>query len=97
MKEIIAMHGWAGNSHEWANWKTIFKSCDWEWQTSERGYKDKSPHISKWNHNSNHIELKRVVVVLESNELCSTRFDSNEQGMMYKTIANNRSVTISKC
>ena len=62
MKEIIAMHGWAGDSHQWANWKTIFKSCDWEWQTSERGYKDKSPHISKWNHNSNHIELKRVAI-----------------------------------
>jgi len=26
MKEIIAMHGWAGDSHQWANWKTIFKS-----------------------------------------------------------------------
>ena len=62
MKEIIAMHGWAGDSHQWENWKTIFKSCDWEWQTSERGYKDKSPHISKWNHNSNHIELKRVAI-----------------------------------
>ena len=62
MKEIISMHGWAGDSHQWANWKTIFKSCDWEWQTSERGYKDKSPHISKWNHNSNHIELKRVAI-----------------------------------
>ena len=62
MKEIIAMHGWAGDSHQWANWKTIFKSSDWEWQTSERGYKDNSPHISKWNHNSNHIELKRVAI-----------------------------------
>ena len=62
MKEIIAMHGWAGDSHQWAKWKTIFKSCDWEWQASERGYKDKSPHISKWNHNSNHIELKRVAI-----------------------------------
>ena len=62
MKEIIAMHGWAGDSHQWSNWEKIFKSCDWEWQTSERGYKDKSPHISKWNHNSNHIELKRVAI-----------------------------------
>ena len=62
MKEIIAMHGWAGDSHQWSNWEKIFKSCDWEWQTSERGYKDISPHTSKWNHNSNHVELKRVAI-----------------------------------
>ena len=62
MKEIIAMHGWAGDSHQWANWKKIFKSCDWEWQTSERGYKEISPHIPKWNHNSNQFELKRVAI-----------------------------------
>ena len=62
MKEIIAMHGWAGDSHQWSNWEKIFKSCDWEWQTSERGYKDISPHTSKWNHTSNHVELKRVAI-----------------------------------
>jgi len=62
MKEIIAMHGWAGDSHQWANWKTIFKSCDWEWQTSERGYKEISPHTPKWNNNSNQVELKRVAI-----------------------------------
>jgi len=62
MKEIIAMHGWAGDSHQWSNWEKIFKSCDWEWQTSERGYKDISPHTPKWNHNSNQIELKRVAI-----------------------------------
>ena len=62
MKEIIAMHGWAGDSHQWSNWEKIFKSCDWEWQTSERGYRDISPHTSKWNHTSNHVELKRVAI-----------------------------------
>jgi len=62
MKEIIAMHGWAGDSHQWSNWEKIFKSCDWEWQTSERGYKDISPHTPKWNHNSNQVELKRVAI-----------------------------------
>jgi len=62
MKEIIAMHGWAGDSHQWLNWEKIFKSCDWEWQTSERGYKDISPHTPKWNHNSNQFELKRVAI-----------------------------------
>ena len=62
MKEIIAMHGWAGDSHQWENWKTIFKSCDWEWQTSERGYKYISPHTPKWNNNLNRVEVKRVAI-----------------------------------
>ena len=62
MKEIIAMHGWAGDSHEWSDWEKIFKSCDWEWQTSERGYKNLSPHTPKWNQHSNQVELKRVAI-----------------------------------
>ena len=62
MKEIIAMHGWAGDSNQWSNWKKIFKCCDWEWQTGERGYKDISPHMPKWNHNSNQVKLKRVAI-----------------------------------
>ncbi len=62
MKEIIAMHGWAGDSHQWSNWEKIFKSCDWEWKTSERGYKDINPHSPKWNHNSKQVELKRVAI-----------------------------------
>ncbi len=62
MKEIIAMHGWAGDSHQWSNWEKIFKSCDWEWQTSERGYKYISPHTPKWNNNLNQVEVKRVAI-----------------------------------
>ncbi len=62
MKEIIAMHGWAGDSAQWSNWEKIFKSCDWEWQTFERGYKAISPHKPKWNHNSNQVELIKVAI-----------------------------------
>ena len=62
MKEIIAMHGWAGDSNQWSNWEKIFKCCDWKWQTAERGYKAISPHTPKWNHNSNQVELKRVAI-----------------------------------
>ena len=62
MKEIIAMHGWAGDSHQWSNWEKIFKCCEWEWQATERGYKDISPHTPKWNHNSNKIKIKRVAI-----------------------------------
>ena len=62
MKEIISMHGLAGDSRQWSTWEKIFKSCDWEWQTSERGYKDISPHTPKWNDNSDQVEFKRVAI-----------------------------------
>ena len=62
MKEIIAIHGWAGDSSQWSNWKKIFKSFDWEWHTYERGYKEISPHTPKWNRDSNHLRYKRVAV-----------------------------------
>ena len=62
MKEIIAMHGWAGDSYQWSDWEKIFKKCDWEWQTAERGYKDISPHKPQWKHNSNQVKLKRVAI-----------------------------------
>ncbi len=62
MKEVIAMHGWAGDSNQWSNWEKIFKCSGWEWQNAERGYKAISPHTPKWNHNSNQVELKRVAI-----------------------------------
>ncbi len=62
MKEIIAMHGWAGDSHQWSNWRKLFKHCDWKWQTADRGYKNISPYTPKWNNNSNQDQLKRVVI-----------------------------------
>ncbi len=62
MKEIIAMHGWAGDSSQWSNWKEIFTCCDWKWQTAERGYRDISPHTPKWNNKTNQVELKRVAI-----------------------------------
>ena len=62
MKEIIAMHGWAGDSNQWSNWEKIFKCFEWEWQTSERGYKGISPHTPKWIHNSNQVKPKRVAI-----------------------------------
>ena len=62
MKEIIAMHGWAGDSNQWSNWEKIFKCFEWEWQTSERGYKGINPHTPKWIHNSNQVKPKRVAI-----------------------------------
>tara|TARA_Y100001968_G_scaffold314063_1_gene338983 strand:+ start:393 stop:1121 length:729 start_codon:yes stop_codon:yes gene_type:complete len=62
MKEIIATHGWAGDRHQWLNWEKIFKSCDWEWQTTERGYKEISPYAPTWNNNLNQVKIKRVAI-----------------------------------
>ena len=62
MKEIIAMHGWAGDSNQWSKWVDLFKSCNWEWQTAERGYKDVNPFMPKWNDDSNQDKLKKVAI-----------------------------------
>ena len=62
MKEIIAMHGWAGDSNQWSIWEKIFKYCEWEWQTAERGYKAMNPHKPQWKCKSNEIDLKKVAI-----------------------------------
>ncbi len=62
MKEIIAMHGWAGDSSQWSNWKEIFQRHNWKWQTAERGYKEKSPHTPTWNNDNRNNDFKRVAL-----------------------------------
>ena len=62
MKEIIAMHGWAGDSQQWSNWIDFFQCCDWRWQTAERGYKDISPYIPRWHNDLNKTGPKRVAI-----------------------------------
>ncbi len=62
MKEIIAMHGWAGDSNEWSNWIDFFQCCGWEWQAAERGYKDKSPDSPSWKNDLNQVGRKRVAI-----------------------------------
>ena len=62
MKEIIAMHGWAGDSNQWSNWKKVFKRCNWEWQSAERGYRKIIPHSPNWNQNPNPLSHKRVAI-----------------------------------
>ena len=62
MKEIIAMHGWAGDSKQWSKWIKLFQSCNWKWQTAERGYKDIVATTPKWKKESNQIGLKRVAI-----------------------------------
>ena len=62
MKEIIAMHGWAGNGDQWANWKNLFQHANWEWQTAERGYKKENSYMPTWNIQSNQANQKKVAI-----------------------------------
>ena len=62
MKEIIAMHGWAGDSNQWSNWIDIFKCCNWQWHTADRGYKNLSPYTPSWNKKVNSDRLIRVAI-----------------------------------
>ena len=62
MKEVIAMHGWAGDSKQWSYWIDLFECSKWRWQTAERGYKDIHPNTPKWYHDLNERGLKRVAI-----------------------------------
>ena len=62
MKEIIAMHGWSGDSNQWSSWIDIFQSCNWKWQSIERGYKNISPYTPKWHNALNQAGIKRVAI-----------------------------------
>ncbi len=62
MKEIIAMHGWGGDSNQWSNWIDCFQCCDWKWQSVERGYKDIGPYIPGWHNDLEQTGLKRVAI-----------------------------------
>ena len=48
MKEIIAMHGWAGEGNQWSNWIDLFQSSNWIWQSAERGYGNSNPSMPNW-------------------------------------------------
>ena len=38
MKQIIAMHGWAGHAGLWNHWRRMLEAQGWVWQSAERGY-----------------------------------------------------------
>ena len=48
MKEIIAMHGWSGDSVTWHPWVQQFASHSWQWQSAERGYGSLPPRQPNW-------------------------------------------------
>ena len=66
MKQVIAMHGWSGDSHAWVSWIRHFQHHDWVWQSGERGYGKRQIHMPFWQDDPDPIELQRRVVIAHS-------------------------------
>ncbi len=46
MNQVIAMHGWSGDSNTWLPWSNYFTQQGWLWENGERGYgllKERNP------------------------------------------------------
>ncbi len=66
MKEVIAMHGWSGDSNTWKMWAELFQNNGWIWQSVERGYGDIPPFHPIWKDLSTKNCFQRRVVVAHS-------------------------------
>ncbi len=62
MKEIIAMHGWAGGEYQWSNWINSFQSYNWRWQSADRAYGHSTPSMPNWTKTSHSKGLIRVAI-----------------------------------
>lgn len=62
MKQLIAMHGWAGDSRAWAPWARHFRANDWQWQSAERGYGHLQPCCPDWLTEPHQTPQRRVVI-----------------------------------
>ena len=56
--EVIAMHGWAGDSRAWAPWATLAAQRGWRFRSGERGYGQLPPAQHHWTPGSTH----RIVI-----------------------------------
>ena len=46
--ELLAMHGWGGDSRSWAPWAERARQRGWQFQAGERGYGALPPHQPHW-------------------------------------------------
>lgn len=46
--QVIAMHGWAGDSRCWRPWIEATKAPGWHWQCGERGYGELASFAPAW-------------------------------------------------
>jgi pimeloyl-[acyl-carrier protein] methyl ester esterase len=66
MKQVIAMHGWSGDSHSWVSWIRHFNHHHWSWQSGERGYGKRQEHMPFWQDDQEPTERQRRVVIAHS-------------------------------
>ena len=48
MKQVIAMHGWAGSPDTWTQWQSTFEMEGWLWTNGDRGYDGSTPSNPRW-------------------------------------------------
>ena len=63
MNEVIAMHGWAGDSEGWQAWASHFQARGWNWQSCERGYGSIPTHQAQWTETPPIKDHKRNVFI----------------------------------
>jgi len=66
MRQVIAMHGWSGDSNTWQMWAKHFKKSGWLWQSTERGYGKTPPFSPIWRTYSRQACYQRRVVIAHS-------------------------------
>ena len=66
MKQVIAMHGWSGDSQSWRFWAEHFQDNGWTWQSIERGYGHITPYTPTWRKLSSVDCYQRRVVIAHS-------------------------------
>ncbi|MFY8148445.1 MAG: alpha/beta hydrolase [Prochlorococcaceae cyanobacterium] len=55
--ELIAMHGWAGDSRAWAPWQEAATTRGWLWHSGERGYGALPPAVPAWEQADGHPKV----------------------------------------
>lgn len=66
MKQVIAMHGWSGDSRSWGAWGRHFQNHGWVWQSGERGYGSLKPRQPHWQDDPSPTGRQRRVVIAHS-------------------------------
>ncbi len=63
MKEVIAIHGWAFDSHTWKLWDQLFTSRGWIWKSFERGYGGLCQSNPHWHENSSSEQTQQRLLI----------------------------------
>ena len=61
MKQVIAIHGWAGSPCTWSHWQDVLEAKGWIWCNANRGYDGSTPEQPNWS-----IDAQRRVLIAHS-------------------------------